>query len=112
KDEQKFKHYIRRHELPTEVWYKAYPGLTTADLARNARIREGIERTDMSEAEIRDWLRLFLAERAWKRPPAGFPISRGCCASVMVVSRARRSSCCRSPTAQRHGHGLKRRRPR
>ena len=59
KDEQKFKHYIRRHELPTEVWYKAYPGLTTADLARNARIREGLERSDMSDAEVRDWLRLF-----------------------------------------------------
>src|SRR5207244_8285444 len=26
KDEQKFKYYIRRHELPTEVWYKTYPG--------------------------------------------------------------------------------------
>ena len=59
KDEQKFKYYIRRHELPTEVWYKAYPGLTAFDLARNAQIREGIERTDMSEGEIREWLSLI-----------------------------------------------------
>ena len=26
KDEQKFKYFIRRHELPTEVWYNATPG--------------------------------------------------------------------------------------
>ena len=37
-----FKHFLRRHQLPTDVWYKAYPGLTTFDLARNARIREGL----------------------------------------------------------------------
>ena len=59
KDEQKFKYYIRRHELPTEVWYKAYPGLTAFDLARNARIRQGIERSDMGDGEIREWLSLI-----------------------------------------------------
>ena len=26
KNEQKFKYYIRRHQLPTEVWYRAHPG--------------------------------------------------------------------------------------
>ncbi len=59
KDEQKFKYYIRRHELPTEVWYNAHPGLTTSDLERNTRIRQGLEQPVMSDAEIRDWLRLF-----------------------------------------------------
>ena len=34
-DEQTFKYYLRRHQVPTQVWYKAYPGLTAADLARN-----------------------------------------------------------------------------
>ncbi len=38
--------YLRRHEVPTQVWYKAYPGLTAADLARNTQIREGLERRD------------------------------------------------------------------
>src|SRR5208283_1548552 len=28
KDEQKFKYVLRRHELATEVWYNAHPGLT------------------------------------------------------------------------------------
>jgi hypothetical protein len=59
KDEQKFKNFIRRHELPTEVWYNAHPGLTAFDLERNTKIREGIERAAMSDDEIRAWLRLL-----------------------------------------------------
>jgi hypothetical protein len=54
--EHEFKHYLHRRQVPTDVWYKAYPGLTTADLARNARIRKGLQRTDMSDEEIRRWL--------------------------------------------------------
>ena len=59
KDERAFKNYIRRHQLPTDVWYKAYPGLTTFDLARNSRIREGFERNAMEDGEIREWLALI-----------------------------------------------------
>ena len=33
--EQLFKYYQRRHQVPTQVWYKAYPGLTLVDLERN-----------------------------------------------------------------------------
>jgi len=58
-DEQAFKNYIRRHQLATEVWYKAYPGLSSADLARNRRIREGFERKTMTETEARAWLALI-----------------------------------------------------
>lgn len=54
--EQMFKHFLHRRQVKTDVWYKAYPGLTTADLARNARIRQGLERTDMGDDEIRRWL--------------------------------------------------------
>jgi hypothetical protein len=59
KDEQKFKHFLRRHELPTEVWYKAYPGLSSVDLLRNARIRQGLEQSEMTAAEVSQWLSLF-----------------------------------------------------
>ncbi len=59
KDEQKFKRYIRRHELPTEVWYNAHPGLTAVDLARNTRIRQGFEQAAMTDAQVRAWLRLL-----------------------------------------------------
>jgi hypothetical protein len=57
--ELRFKHYQRRHQLPTQVWYKAYPGLTLADLDRNRRIREGYERVEMSDAQVLAWLRLL-----------------------------------------------------
>jgi hypothetical protein len=59
KDEQKFKYFIRRHQLPTEVWYNACPGLTALDRDRNTRIREGLGRSSMTDAEARDWLRLL-----------------------------------------------------
>ena len=58
-DEQKYKRVLRRHQLPTDVWYKAYPGLTVVDLERNSRIREGIERPSMTDKEAREWLRLL-----------------------------------------------------
>ena len=59
KDEQRFKYYIRRHELPTEVWYNAHPGLTAFDMERNTRIRQGLEKSTMTDAEIREWLSLL-----------------------------------------------------
>jgi hypothetical protein len=58
-DEQAFKNYIRRHQLATEVWYKAYPDLSAADLAHNRRIREGFEQRGMTETEARAWLALL-----------------------------------------------------
>jgi hypothetical protein len=59
KDEQAFKHILRRHQLPTEVWYNAHFGLTAHDLARNAKIREGLEKSSLSETEARDWVTLL-----------------------------------------------------
>jgi len=59
KDEQKFKNYIRRHELATEVWYNGYPGLSAFDLERNSRIRAGIEKSFMSDQELREWSKLI-----------------------------------------------------
>jgi len=57
KEEQKFKATNRRHQIPTQVWYKAYPGQTGFDLARNARVRQGFERNNMTDQEIRTWMR-------------------------------------------------------
>ena len=56
---QAFKNYLRRHQLPNAVWYKADAGLSAMDLARHTRIREGLERASMSDREIEDWLRLL-----------------------------------------------------
>jgi hypothetical protein len=54
--EMEFKRFQRWHQIPTDVWYKAYPGLTARDLARNTRIRNGFEKATMSDDEIRRWL--------------------------------------------------------
>lgn len=54
-----FKYFQRRHQLPTQVWYKAYPGITLIDMTRNARIRAGLERRRMSDDEVAAWLRLL-----------------------------------------------------
>jgi hypothetical protein len=57
--ELQFKYTQRRHQLPTEVWYKAYPDLTATDLVRNSRIRNGVDIRQSSDAEIREWLSLI-----------------------------------------------------
>ena len=57
--EQSFKYYQRRHQVPTQVWYKACPGLALVEMKRNQRIREGLEQQVMSDAETLAWLRLL-----------------------------------------------------
>jgi hypothetical protein len=58
-DERKYVEYIRRHTLPTQVWYQAYPGLTAMDLERNSRIREGLEAPSLSTQEMNEWVALL-----------------------------------------------------
>jgi hypothetical protein len=58
-DERKYKDFLRRHTLPTQVWYKAYPGLTAIDLERNGRIRHDLEATSLNEQEAREWVALL-----------------------------------------------------
>jgi hypothetical protein len=58
-DEQKFKNFLRRHQLPTQVWYNAHPGLTALDKRRNMLIREGLEASTMNDSEMQAWLALF-----------------------------------------------------
>jgi hypothetical protein len=54
-----YKYTLRRHQLPSEVWYKAYPGLTAYDLSRNSKIRAGVENYPKTDAELKAWLRLL-----------------------------------------------------
>ena len=58
-DGTKYRNYLRRHTIPTQVWYKAYPGLTAIDLERNTRIREGVEKPNLTEPEAREWAALL-----------------------------------------------------
>ena len=58
RDELAFKHYLRRHQVPTHVWYSAYPRLTAANVARNERIRKGLH-GEMGREEAAAWLQLL-----------------------------------------------------
>jgi hypothetical protein len=57
--EAKYKRTLRRNQLPSESWYKAYRGLTVVDLERNARIRRGLDAGKANDDEIREWLTLL-----------------------------------------------------
>lgn len=58
-DEQKFKDFLRRHELPTQVWYNAYPSMTAIEQDRNSRVRQGLDSSTITEEAARQWLQLL-----------------------------------------------------
>jgi hypothetical protein len=57
-DEQAFKNYLRRHQIPTQVWYAAYPELSVVNIDNNAKIRAGLFGSQNRE-EAERWLRLI-----------------------------------------------------
>jgi len=56
--EQEYKDTLRRAQLPSAVWYRAHPGMTARDMARNAELRDGIERRPTGIEATRRWLAL------------------------------------------------------
>jgi hypothetical protein len=56
--EQDFKDFLRRRQVPTPMWYSAYPQLTAVNIERNAQLRAGL-RGRMTEQEAQEWLRLL-----------------------------------------------------
>jgi hypothetical protein len=59
RNEQTFKSVLRRHQVPTDVWYNGHAGLTAHHLERNWRLRRGLESSRLSERELADWCRLL-----------------------------------------------------
>jgi hypothetical protein len=59
RNEQKFKSVLRRHQLPSDVWYNGHAGLTAQHLEKNARLRRGLEAATLSDRELVDWCRLL-----------------------------------------------------
>jgi hypothetical protein len=55
-DERGFKSFLRGHEIPTQVWYSAYPGLSATNIDNNAQLRAGLYCT-MSLSDAEAWLR-------------------------------------------------------
>ncbi len=58
RDEAGFRTFLRGHQIPTQVWYSAYPGLTAVNVDANAKLRAGLH-GEMSEAEAAAWLKLL-----------------------------------------------------
>jgi hypothetical protein len=56
KDEEAYKRFLRTHQVPTPIWYSAYPDLSTANIENNARIRAGLY-GDMRSEQAQEWLR-------------------------------------------------------
>jgi len=59
RNEQKFKLVLRRHQLPSQVWFNGHAGLSAHHLERNARLRRGLESATLSNRELVDWCRLL-----------------------------------------------------
>jgi hypothetical protein len=56
KDEERFKSWTRAHQLPTQVWYSAYPTLTVSNILQNARICAGLAKRPATRDEMLAWL--------------------------------------------------------
>ena len=54
--ETSFKRFLRNRQQPTQVWYKAYPGLTAFDLQENTIVRRGLERRPSGYRALKAWL--------------------------------------------------------
>lgn len=58
RDELTYKRHLRRHQVPTVVFYSAYPTLPAPTLDDNTRLRRGLTRA-LDEDEAREWLALL-----------------------------------------------------
>jgi hypothetical protein len=58
RDEQRFKEWIRRFQIPTQVWYAAYPHLSVQNIQNSSEIRAGFS-TELSDSACAAWLRRF-----------------------------------------------------
>jgi hypothetical protein len=51
-DEQNFKAFLQKHQIPSQAWYSGYKGSTALNLANNAAIRAGLS----GDAYSTNWL--------------------------------------------------------
>ncbi len=58
RDELLFKTLVRKSQVPSLVWYSAYPDLSAENIASNAAIREGLF-AEMDKDSEMAWLKLF-----------------------------------------------------
>lgn len=56
RNEQDFKEWVRVHQLPTQVWYSAYPNLSVPNIYNNSQIRAGLF-GELSSDALAQWFR-------------------------------------------------------
>jgi hypothetical protein len=57
-DELAYKTFLPTRQIATQVWYSAYPHLSTVNIQNNARIRAGLFSL-MGQAQAEEWLQRF-----------------------------------------------------
>jgi hypothetical protein len=55
-DEDNFKAWTRSHQIPTPLWYSAYPELTVRNIRQNAKVCAGLVQKPAGEEELAGWL--------------------------------------------------------
>ncbi|MCU0527330.1 MAG: hypothetical protein MUF72_21190 [Elainella sp. Prado103] len=55
RDEQAYKTFLPTRQIPTQIWYSAYPHLSTINIQNNAMIRRDLFR-QLNSTEIEQWL--------------------------------------------------------
>ncbi len=56
RDASRFLAWTRYHQLPSQVWYAAYPGLSIVNINSNTEIRRGLTRAGRLEIDAATWL--------------------------------------------------------
>jgi hypothetical protein len=59
RDEERFKAWTRAHQIPTQLWYSAYPDLTVQNILASRKICAELRRGLKKDREIDRWLRRF-----------------------------------------------------
>ncbi len=54
-DEERFKSWTRMHQIPTQLWYSAYPDLTVQNIRQNSRICEGLAERPATDPDLLAW---------------------------------------------------------
>ncbi len=56
RDAARFLAWTRKNQLPTQVWYSAYPALSIVNVNANTEIRRGLSRSGRTEVDATTWL--------------------------------------------------------
>jgi hypothetical protein len=59
RDEERFKAWTRAHQVPSQVWYSAYPALTVKNTLVNAEIADGLVNLPADDGALERWLELL-----------------------------------------------------